>query len=58
MMLSLGNLLFGGTAILILFMFRQIWLSERTRRSIERAREAHLAKERDLARIHQRERGD
>jgi hypothetical protein len=39
-------------------MLREIWWSEKARRSIERVREEHLAKEREFGRARQRERGD
>jgi hypothetical protein len=58
MSFSFGNVVFWGTAILTFVMLRELWLSERTRRSVERARTKHFASERDFARARQRERGD
>jgi hypothetical protein len=55
---SFGNVLFWGTVILTLVMIRELWLSERARRSVERARTKHFTSERDFARARQRERGD
>ena len=58
MAFSFGNVLLWGAAILALFMLRQLWLSERARRSVERARTAHFTKERQLARARQIECGE
>jgi tRNA A37 N6-isopentenylltransferase MiaA len=51
-------MLLGGSILLVLAMLREIWWSEKARRSIERARDEHLAKEREFGRARQRERGD
>ena len=58
MSFSFGNLLVWGAAIFALAMLREIWLSERARRSAERVRNEHLASEREFARARQRDRGD
>ena len=58
MTLSFGDLLFWGVAIVTLVMLRELWLSEKARRSVERARAKHLVGEREFARVRQRERGD
>ena len=58
MIFSFENLLFWGVAIAALLMLRGLWLSERARRSVERARARHFTSERDFARARQRERGD
>ena len=56
--LSFGNLLMCGAVIAALFMLRQIWLSEKARRSVERARARHIFSEREFAHARRRERGD
>jgi hypothetical protein len=38
--------------------FAQIWLSEKARRSVERARARHIFSEREFAHARRRERGD
>jgi hypothetical protein len=53
-----GTMLLGGSILFVLAMLREIWWSEKARRSIERARDEHLAKEREFGRARQRERGD
>jgi hypothetical protein len=58
MSFSFGNLLFWGTAIVMLMMLRELWLSEKARRSVERAKARHLASERQFGRDRLRERGD
>jgi hypothetical protein len=58
MTLSFGDLLFWGVAIVTLVMLRELWLSEKARRSVERARAKHFVGEREFARARQRERGD
>ena len=58
MTFSFGNLLFWGAAIFALVMLRELWLSERAHRSVERARARHSASEREFARARRRERGD
>ena len=58
MAFSFGNLLFWGVAIAALLMLRELWLSERARRSAERARARHFTSERDFARARQLEAGD
>lgn len=58
MTFSFANLLMWGVAIVMLAMLRKIWLSERARRSVERARARHILNEREFARARQRERGD
>ena len=56
--LSSGTMVLGGSILFVLVMLREIWWSEKARRSIERVREEHLAKEREFGRARQRERGD
>ena len=58
MTFSVSNLLTWGVAIVTLAMLCKVWLSERARRSVERARAKHFASEREFARARQRERGD
>jgi hypothetical protein len=47
-----------GSVVMVLALLREIWRSEKARRSIERERAAHLAAEREFGRARQRERGD
>jgi hypothetical protein len=56
--LSSGTMVLGGSILFVLVMLREIWWSETARRSIERVRDEHLAKEREFGRARQRERGD
>jgi len=56
--LSFTNLLVGGVAALTLAMLWKVWLSEKARRSVERARARHMLSEREFADAHRRERGD
>jgi len=56
--LSLATILFWGSVLFVLALLREIWWSEKARRSIERKRAEHLADEREFGRIRQRERGD
>jgi hypothetical protein len=56
--LSFGDLLISGVVIFALAMLRQIWMSERARRSLEHEREVHLVSERLFGRDRLRERGD
>ena len=52
------DLFIWGVALAALVMIRELWLSERARRSVERARIKQFTSERDFARARQRERGD
>lgn len=58
MTFSFGDLLFWGAAIFTLVLLRELLLSERARRRLERARANHFTSERAFARARQRERGD
>jgi cytochrome c-type biogenesis protein CcmH/NrfF len=58
MTFTVGNLLFWSAAAFALVMLRELWLSEKARRRVERARANHFASEREFARARQRERGD
>lgn len=55
---SLGTLLFWATALAALAMLRELWLSERARRLVVRARDEHWARERAFAGARRSERGD
>ena len=54
----LGVLLIGASALIVLVLLGQLWLSERAYRVSEQARDTHFAKERELGRSQLRQRGD
>ena len=58
MTFSIGTFVFWGAAIIVLAMLRELWLSERAHRSVERARAKHFTSEREFASARRRERGD
>jgi len=55
---TLANVLAVAAALAVLALLRLVWHSEQARRAIERDRNAHLVSEREVARAHQRDRGD
>ena len=56
--LSFKSLLCGAGVLFVLALFRELWFAEMAHRSGERERAEHFIKEREFARVRQRERGD